>query len=100
MYKSVRAIVIAIFAFAAVAAAFAIVSERAGQQMVSNDQPPAGSSGMARPPAARQGPGGTVENALEREGLTVILSGATRIDCTNDWSPRRRPADRSPPKVR
>ena len=67
MYKSVRAIVIAIIAFAAVAAAFAIVSERAGQQMVSNDQP-AGSSGMARPhPPLDKGPGEPLKTPLKEK---------------------------------
>jgi hypothetical protein len=49
MYKYVRTIVVALVALAAVAAAVAILGEDARLQMVSNDQPAAGSSGMARP---------------------------------------------------
>jgi hypothetical protein len=68
MYKSVRVIVIAIIAFAAMAVAFAIVSERAGQQMVSNDQSPAGSSGMARPhPPLDKGPGEPLKTPLKEK---------------------------------
>jgi hypothetical protein len=41
-----------------VAAAFAIFGENAGPQLVSNDQPAAGSSGMARPhPPLDRAPG-------------------------------------------
>jgi len=65
MSKSVRAIVVAIVAAVALAAAFAIVTDRAGQQMVRNDQPPAGSSGMARPhPPLDRAPGEALKTPL------------------------------------
>jgi hypothetical protein len=48
MYKSVPATLAAIIALAALLAISAILSDR-GQQMVRNDEPAAGSSGMARP---------------------------------------------------
>jgi len=65
MYKYVRAIVAALVAIGAIAAAFAICGEEAGQQMVSNDQPAAGSSGMARPhPPLDRAPGEPLKTPL------------------------------------
>jgi hypothetical protein len=65
MYKYVRTIVVAIVAVGAVAAAFAIIGEDAGLRMVSNDQPAAGSSGMARPhPPLDRAPGEPLKTPL------------------------------------
>lgn len=58
MHKYVRTIVFTLAAVMVVAAAFAIFGENAGPQLVSNDQPAAGSSGMARPhPPLDRAPG-------------------------------------------
>jgi hypothetical protein len=65
MYKYVRTIVIALVAVGAIAAAFAIFGIEAGQQLVSNDQPAVGSSGMARPhPPLDRAPGEPLKTPL------------------------------------
>ena len=67
MYKYVRTIVSILVAIAGivVAGAFAIFGENAGPQLVSNDQPAAGSSGMARPhPPLDRAPGEPLKTPL------------------------------------
>jgi hypothetical protein len=57
MYTFFHAIVAAILALAVLAGAFALLGEH-GRDMVSNDQPAAGSSGIARPhPPLDRAPG-------------------------------------------
>ena len=63
MYRYIRTIVVALVAV--VAAAFAILGQDAGRQLVSNDQPAAGSSGMARPhPPLDRAPGEPLKTPL------------------------------------
>ncbi|HKO69339.1 MAG TPA: hypothetical protein VJV58_00255 [Bradyrhizobium sp.] len=65
MYKYVRTIFLTLVAVVVVAAAFAIYGENAGPQLVSNDQPAAGSSGMARPhPPLDRAPGEPLKTPL------------------------------------
>jgi hypothetical protein len=65
MYKSVHGIIAIMLVLAAVMAAVAILSERAGQRRVSNDQAPAGSSGIARPhPPLDRAPGEPLKTPL------------------------------------
>jgi hypothetical protein len=65
MHKYIRAIVVTLVAIAAVVAVIAILSKSAGPQMVSNDQPAAGSSGMARPhPPLDRAPGEPLKTPL------------------------------------
>jgi hypothetical protein len=64
MYKSVHAIIWAMLVLAAVIA-FAISSERGDLRVVSNDQPAAGASSIARPhPPLDRAPGEPLKTPL------------------------------------
>jgi hypothetical protein len=65
MYRSFHAIVAALLVLAVVIGGLALLSEH-GREMVSNDQPAAGSSGIARPhPPLDRAPGQPLKEPLK-----------------------------------